>query len=144
MIALSAKQLKPTVRVVARCHEIRNADKLRKAGADAIVSPDFTGGMRMATAMVRPTVQTFLDEMLRSEQKLRMEEVMVPARFVPRALGKLKLRDPEYVLLALRRRGAWIFNPADDCLLEPGNILIVMASPHGLQAIETRLAEAPA
>ncbi|MCG3169532.1 MAG: hypothetical protein CALGDGBN_01052 [Pseudomonadales bacterium] len=49
MIALTAKQLNPKVRVVARCHEVRNIPKLRKAGADAIVSPDFTGGMRIAS-----------------------------------------------------------------------------------------------
>jgi voltage-gated potassium channel len=140
MIALTAKQLNPMVRVVARCHEIRNVEKLRKAGADAIVSPDFTGGMRIASAMVRPNVQTFLDEMLRSEQKLRVEEVMVPTNFAPCALGQLQLRDPGYVLLALRRHGEWIFNPADDCQLEPGNTLIVMASPQGLQSIESRLA----
>lgn len=140
MIALTAKQLNPAVRVVARCHEIRNAVKLRKAGADAIVSPDFTGGMRIATAMVRPHVQTFLDEMLRSDQKLRVEEVTLPADFTPRDLGELRLHDPEFVLLALRRDHEWIFNPAADCLLEPGNILIVMASPHGLQSIEARLA----
>ncbi|MBI5042010.1 MAG: NAD-binding protein, partial [Gammaproteobacteria bacterium] len=141
MIALTAKQLNPAVRVVARCHEIRNAEKLRKAGADAIVSPDFTGGKRIASAMVRPTVQTFLDEMLRSEQRLRVEEVTVPAGFAPRAFGQQPLHDPNYVILALRRRSEWLFNPADDCLLEPGNILIVMASPHGRQVLEKKLAE---
>jgi voltage-gated potassium channel len=119
---------------------VRNIAKLRKAGADAIVSPDFTGGMRIASAMVRPGVQTFLDEMLRSEQKLRVEEVQVPAGFAPRALGELQLRDPGYVLLAVRQRGEWIFNPRDDHRLETGNSLIVMASPDGLHAIQSRMA----
>ena len=32
---------------------MRNADKAHRAGADEIVSPDFTGGMRIASAMVR-------------------------------------------------------------------------------------------
>jgi len=140
MIALTAKQLNPAVRVVARCHEMRNVEKLRKAGADATVSPDFTGGKRIASAMVRPTVQTFLDEMLRSEQKLRVEEVTVPAGFASRAFGELQLQAPDYVILALRRGGEWIFNPADDCQLEPGNILILMASPHGRLTIEKQLA----
>ena len=79
--------------------------------------------------------------MLRSEHKLRVEEVTVPAGFVPRAFGQLQLHDPDYVILALRRGGEWLFNPADDCLLEPGNILILMASPHGLQALVKQLAD---
>lgn len=140
MIALTAKQLVPSVRVVARCHEVRNMEKLRKAGADAIVSPDFTGGKRIASSMVRPTVQTFLDEMLRSEANLRIEEVTVPADFVPRRFGELHLRNPDYVILALHRGREWLFNPPDDCRLEPGNILILMASPEGLKSIRERLA----
>lgn len=142
MITLTAKQLNASLRVVARCHDIRNERKLRKAGADAIVSPDFTGGMRIATAMVRPNVQTFLDEMLRSEHTLRMEEVRVPDQFVTRSIGELDLRDPGYVLLAVRHDHAWEFNPAADYPLAAGNTLIVMSSPAGLQALEARLASA--
>ncbi|TXG95842.1 MAG: potassium channel protein, partial [Rhodocyclaceae bacterium] len=51
MIVITAKQLKPDLRVVARCTETRNIEKMKKAVADAIVSPDFTGGMRIAEAM---------------------------------------------------------------------------------------------
>ena len=74
MISLTAKQLNPRARVVARCHEMRNVEKLKKAGADHVVLPDFTGGMRIVTMMVRPHVASFLEEMQRSEHKIRMEE----------------------------------------------------------------------
>ncbi len=142
MIVITAKQLKPTVRVVARCQETRNMEKMRKAGADAIVSPDFTGGMRIASAMIRPHVISFLDEMLKSEKNLRVEEVPIPAGFIPKPMGPLTLRSANYVLLAARERnGAWQFNPDKDFILKPGYTLIAMANAVGRQELETALIE---
>ncbi len=142
MIVITAKQLKPDVRVVARCHETRNMEKMRKAGADAIVSPDFTGGMRIASAMIRPHVVSFLDEMLKSQNNLRVEEIPIPAGFIPKPIGTLRLRSLNYVLLAARERnGTWQFNPPEDFLIKPGFMLIAMASPVGRQEIEALLIE---
>lgn len=139
MITITAKQLNPKVRVVARCHEIRNIEKLRKAGADEVVSPDFTGGMRIASMMLRPHVVSFLDEMLRSEHHVRVEEVPLPADFAARTLGELKLGHPDYVLIAVRTGTNWIFNPAPDFRLETGQVMIAMASPAGRAALEATL-----
>jgi voltage-gated potassium channel len=140
MITLTAKQLNPRVRLVARCHELRNAEKLRRAGADQVVSPDFTGGMRLASVMTRPHVVSFFDEMLRTEHRLRLEEVVLPQSFKPRPFGGLEHRTPEYVLLAVRVGKHWHFNPPEDFPLEPGHVVIAMATPHGRHDLALALA----
>ncbi len=131
LISITARQLNPRARIVARCHEVRNIEKLRKAGADAIVSPDFTGGMRIVSSMVRPQVVSFLDEMLRSDEHLRVEEIHMPAEFQAVTLGSLDLHHRDYIVLALRENNAWQFNPGADAELRPGATLVVMTTPEG-------------
>lgn len=140
LITLSAKQINPRARLAARCHEVRNIDKLKRVGADAIVSPDFTGGMRIASSMLRPTVVTFLDEMLRTDEKLRVEEVGVPESFAPRNLAEILPASREFVLLAVRTAKTWQFNPPADFTLQPGNIVVVMTTPEDRQQLERALA----
>jgi voltage-gated potassium channel len=139
VISLSAKQLNPLLRVVARVHDIRNGDKARRAGADEIVSPDFTGGMRIASAMIRPHVVNFMDQMLRRDDGLRVEQVLVPAVFRPRALGELKLHSRDFVLMATHENGRWVFNPDSEHEIRPGHALIVMATPEGREQVEEAL-----
>lgn len=136
VITLSAKQLNPRARVVARCHEVKFVDKIRRVGADDIVSPDFTGALRIASSMLRPAVVSFLDEMLRSDQGLRVEEVNVPAGSRERSVGELAPHDPQYVVLALRHDGRWDFNPGAQSRVKAGCTLVVMATPEGRAKLE--------
>lgn len=139
MVALSVKLINPKVRVVVRLHDIRNATKARKAGADEIVSPDFTGGMRIASAMLRPHVVSFMDKMLHSDDGLRVEEVTIPEGVGPTALSRLVPKSPDYLLMATHEGGQWIFNPPDDHAVQGGMVLVLMAKPEGRARLEQRL-----
>ncbi|MBF7728729.1 potassium channel family protein [Pseudomonas sp. N040] len=131
MIVITARQLNPEVRIVARCHEIRNAQKMRKAGADVVISPDFSGGMRIAASMIRPHVVNFLDEMLRSEQKIRLEELVLEQHHRLCSVGELRERCPGCVMVALKSGEDFVFNPSDHLMLTPGQVLITMVPPDG-------------
>ena len=135
VITLTAKQLNPAARVVARCHEINYTEKMKKVGADAIVSPDFTGGMRIASSMIRPQVVSFLDEMLRTDNRLRVEEVHVSATHAGTKIGDLSLRSHDYVVIAVRDGEHWRFNPESQFVLRHGNTLVVVATPEGRQSL---------
>jgi voltage-gated potassium channel len=137
VISLSAKQLNPNLRVVARCHDMKNAEKTRRAGADEIVSPDFTGGLRLVSAMVRPRVVSFLDDMLKSEANVRMEEVVIPADLSGKPLTVLYHSNKDCLVLATyNSENGWLFNPPAQHIVQGGDVLMVMTSPEGRSRLE--------
>lgn len=140
VVCMSARSLQPSCRIIARVHDRRNVEKTRRAGADEIVSPDFTGGMRIASAMLRPHAVNFMDMMLRTGNNLRVEEIDTPAGFSGCAVKDLET-SREYLLVAVRdRQEQWNFNPAADDRIKDGDALVAIVSPGGRRAVESALA----
>lgn len=141
VISLTAKQLNSNVRVVARCSQLNHVEKLKRAGADAVVSPTFIGGLRMASEMVRPEVVSFLDVMLRDKEKsLRIEEVVVPSTFSGKPLSALNLKkNRALLLLAVKAKEEWIYNPPEDYTLSPQTTLIFLGTTEEKQKLEKML-----
>lgn len=136
ILTLSARLLNPNVKIVARCVDEDFVAKIRKAGADQVVSPPLIGGLRMASAMVRPTVVTFLDLMLRDkEQRFRVEESSIAdgSRVDGMTAGQLRgLTDRSALLMAVRSdegEDGWVFNPPDDFVLRAPMTLVYVGSP---------------
>lgn len=136
VISLSAKQINPALRVVARCHDMRNVEKTRRAGADEVVSPDFTGGLRLVSAMVRPNVASFLDDMFKSDDNVRIEEIPVPEELSGKALSVLYHGNNGSLVLAMRRDGNWLLNPSAQHAIRGGDVLMVMATAEGRTRLE--------
>ena len=60
-ITLSAKELNPTIHVIARATYPESVSKLERAGADHIIMPEEISGMIMAQMITKPVVMEFLD-----------------------------------------------------------------------------------
>jgi voltage-gated potassium channel len=134
-LTVSARQSAPAARVVARCAELSHVEKIRKSGADAVVSPNYIGGMRLVSELMRPAVVRFLDDMLRDRRAAyRIEEVVLGAGAA--SLGAT-LRDARIrerfgmTVLAIRGRDqqSWVYNPDPGEALGPDLTLVVLGSP---------------
>ena len=133
-LVVAARQAGPQLRIIARCAEISHVDKLKRAGADGVVSPNFIGGMRMVSELVRPSVVRFLDDMMRDKRAAyRVEEVTVGAGC---SLEDQTLREADIrgrfgmSVIACRDKDAdpWTYNPEPSHKLRSGTVLVVVGS----------------
>lgn len=142
LLTVEARYANPGLKICARCQHNNLVEKFYRAGADYVVNPDFIGGMRIASQMIRPQVVNFLDRMLRGKEPgTRVEEVALSegATLAGLTIAQARLRERTgLVLLALKRpdQDEFLYNPGPEEILVPGSMLIVIANPR--QAEELR------
>ena len=140
-LVVSARQDNPKMRIVARCTELSHVEKLKKAGADAVVSPNYIGGLRLVSEMVRPLVVRFLDEMLRDTRAAyRIEEVTLGDESLGASLRDARIREKfGMTVLAVRPKNeaSWTYNPDDAFKLGAGTTLVVLGSAEQVKQLRT-------
>lgn len=141
IICLTARKLNKSIRIISHCKEPESIKKLEMVGAEKVISTALIGGLRMASEMVRPTVTSFLDEMLRDTKiNLRIEELLVPDEYHEKSLAALPINQLENtLLLAIREGKSWKFNPPKNHILTKNCALIFMTSPEELQKMKRLL-----
>jgi len=130
-ITMTARMLSPSVRIVCRMTDPKLEPKLKKAGANQVVSPNFIGALRMASEMIRPTVVDFLDSMMRSRKGvLRINQITISENsgLSETTIMRSGIRDRYNLLILGVKHGKEEieFNPGPSFVLKPGMILIVM------------------
>ncbi len=140
-VVLSARGLNPDLRIVARALEEGSETKLLRAGADRVISPYYIGGMRMASAILKPAVVDFIEiAMLRGDIDLQMEEIMVEegSRFAGLTIAKTKIgRELGIIIVAIKRaEGEMQFNPTYKTIIHPGDTLIALGEVNKLARLE--------
>src|ERR1700757_659828 len=91
-IILSAKTLNPRLTIVTRASEEEAGEKLRRAGADTVLTPYAVAGRQLADALLRPHVVEFLDfARTKIGPRVTVEQVCVAPKseFTRKPLGLL-------------------------------------------------------
>ncbi|MDB5307749.1 MAG: kch [Gemmataceae bacterium] len=146
-ITLTARLLNPKLLIVARAEEEEAEAKLRKVGANKVISPYLAGGHRAVQAVYRPTVLHFMEMATRSEfLDLQIEEVRVSpgCSLVGRTLRQTRIhQDLGVMVVGIQRPGGeLVYNPPGDAVVEPEAILIALGQRRQLDQLEKLAAPA--
>ena len=140
---MSARMLNSRVRIISKVISKSLEPKMRRAGANSVVSPNYIGALRMASEMIRPAAVNFLDSMLRSSMgNLRIHQINVsdqsPLAGKTLMEGGLK-QNHELLVLGVRYRNREMeFNPSPQLLLEKGMTLIVMGEVDNIARVRRK------
>lgn len=146
-VCLTGRDLQPNLTIVSRAYDEDAASKLRRAGADQVISPNVTGGIRIASVLLRPGVVAFLDVVTRGEDlDLLLEEIGVPegSPLAGHSLAEAEIpRKTGLIVLAIRHGegGAhpFLYNPGPAEEIKSGDRLIVLGRPDQMDSLRATL-----
>ncbi len=143
-VVLSAKALNDHCRLIARAANEEAANKLKLAGANAVVSPYVAAGRTMAASALRPIAVDFMDLLAGSDCEI--EEFKLTKNIEKIDTYKSQTEEVfdfsnqgEALLLAIIVSGQLMGNPTNKVSISPGMILIFLGSQVQLEKIRTRL-----
>jgi len=143
-VVLSARELNPSLLIVARAEDERSERKLLHAGATRVVSPYVIGGHRMAHSLLRPAVVDVIDLATHYRSiELQIEEVSVAAGTF--AAGEtvagsgIRERSGIIVIAIKKANDEMLFNPKPDVSIHAGDRLVLMGETASLRELEQQL-----
>ena len=145
-VVLSAKALNSNCRLIARAANEEAANKLKLAGADAVVSPYVAAGRTMAASALRPIAVDFIDLLAGSNCEIEEFKLTEDIEKIELFTSKNEKTfdfsiDGEALLLATKVSGQLIGNPKEKVFITPGMIMIFLGSQDQLDRIRERMNE---
>jgi voltage-gated potassium channel len=132
-VTISARSLNSSAFIVARSEHESTEAKLVKAGANRVITPNVIGGRRMASMVLHPTVNDYLDIVSGAQGvEFRLQEVELDSdsSYVGQTLAEARIRESTgaQVVAILNPDGTVDANPHAATRLVSGQRLVVLGS----------------
>ena len=142
---LTARVMRPNLFIIARVESDDAEHKLRRAGADRVISPYRIGATHMVQTALRPAVVDFVHLATSSERlDLSMEQVHIHEQspLAGRTIVEAGIRQKFGVIIVAIKRagGAMEFNPPAEALMQAGDELVVLGQTESVKALEKGVA----
>ena len=130
-ITLTARELRGDIMVVARAAREDSEKKLKRAGADRVISPYKSSGTEMARLALHRQLSGVLDV----DSLYRLEEIEVGAgcEGAGRTVGDIRGGS---MIVGLRRGEEFQPQPAAETGLRPGDVIVAIGTPPALARLE--------
>lgn len=143
LTVLTARELNPRLLIVARANTETSESKLRRAGANRVVTPEAIGGHRLTLALLRPVVHDFFSRIFSygvGEMDVDVGQLVIPADspFAGQTVAGCDLRRMRNVsILAVQLSdGEFVLNPQAQRTIEPGETLILIGPAEAIYELE--------
>ena len=143
-VTLTARSLNqdPSFSIVARADRPEAVDKLKRAGATTVVSPETMGGRQMATAMTKPAIIDLMDNVFYNQElHLDIAEVRVAPEsdLVGTSLAVCGIKEKyDSLIVGIQRGGKLVTDIDQSEIVEAGDVLIVIGHRDNLKHLSQR------
>ncbi len=139
-VTFTSRSLNPDLFIVARSTHEKSEPKIKKAGANRVITPNEIGGRRMAAMVTSPVIADFLDLVTHGEEvEFRLQEIeLAPdSPFVGMSIREARVRDKTgvFILAIQDSSGSVNTNPSSDTVLNAGDRLVALGTESQLKAL---------
>lgn len=129
-ITIAARDMNPDIKVIARATDQAGEVRLKRAGANDVISPARSAGLRVLQAAVNPAAVEFM-EIVTKQQALQLSLTEIPigssSKLRSKTIAECGIRGRYGVIIVAVKRGEGMtFNPDPGTTITLGDVLMVL------------------
>jgi len=128
-VTLSAREMRPTLTILARAEQPASEHKLIRAGASAVICPQSIGAQKMAHILCRPHVVELIDMASKGvDIEIAQYEVPASSPLAGKALRESRIRERMSMMVVAIKRpdGRQLFSPGPEETINAGDQLVLI------------------